>query len=170
MRASTGRSLLDAVHAISSWLATGGAILGCVALLIMMVLITIDVLGRYIFNSPILGIDHISAYLLVVLVFTGLSYAFKTDAHIRVDVFTSRLSKTVDRRLEIGVYVIGIIGAAVIFWHSLRMVLTSLRLGTRLFPGAFEIPACIPQLFVPLGFGLLVLQMIISFIAKVQQK
>ncbi len=162
--------VVNAVSAVSGWLGAGGAVLGCIALLIMMSLITLDVLGRYLFNSPILGIDHISAYLLVVLVFTGLSYAFKTDAHIRVDVLTSRLSKTTDRRLEVGVYIVGIIGAAVMFWHSLRMVMTSFRLGTRLFPGAFEIPAYVPQLFVPLGFGLLVLPMIISFLTKVKGK
>ena len=163
-------TLAHSVNAAINSLATGGAILGCVSLLVMTLFITVDVLGRYLFNSPMLGVDHISAYLLVVLVFTGFAYAFKTEAHIKVDVITSRLPKMIEQRLELGVYVVGIIGTAVIFWHGLRMALTSFKMGTRFFPGAFQVPAFIVQVFVPIGFGLLFLQMIIGFIGKMRQK
>jgi len=164
------RSFIKSVPAVSGWLAYSGAIISCVCVLIMMFLITVDVLGRYLFNSPILGIDHISAYLLVALVFMGFAYAFKTEAHIKVDVITSRLPKMTEQRLELGVYIVGIMGTAIIFWHGLRMVLTSYKMGTKFYPGAFQVPAFIIQLFVPLGFGLLFLQMIIGLISKMRQR
>lgn len=160
------RRLTISFSEISSFLALSGTIVGCVCLLLMMSLITVDVVGRNLFNSPILGIDHVTAYLLVALVFMGLGYAFKKDAHIKVDVITRQLPEKFNQRLELGVYIAGMTGAAVIFWHSLRMVLTSYRMGTNLVSGAFQIPAYLIQLFVPLGFALLFLQIIVGFLNK----
>lgn len=155
------------LRTLNSWFAFAGALVGSISLLIMMSLITIDVLSRNLFNSPILGIDHITAYLLVVIVFMGLGYAFEKGSHIKVDVITLRLSQMVNRRLEFGVYVVGIIGTAVILWHSWWMVFSAYKMGTNLISGAFEIPAYIPQLFVPLGFSLLFLQLVAEFIGKI---
>jgi len=97
----------------------------------------------------------------------GWGYAFEKDAHIKVDVITRKLPLKINQRLELGVYIAGMIGSAVILWHSLRMVYASYTMGTKLISGAFEIPAYLIQLFVPLGFALLFLQIIVGFLNKV---
>lgn len=161
------RRLIISFSEISSFLSLCGTVVGCVCLLLMMSLITVDVVGRNLFNSPMLGIDHVTAYLLVALVFMGLGYTFKKDAHIKVDVITRKLPQKINQRLELGVHVAGMAGSAVILWHSLRMVYASYTMGTKLISGAFQIPAYLIQLFVPLGFALLFLQIIVGFLNKV---
>ncbi len=46
--------------------------LGCVALFAMMGLTVVDVVGRYAFNSPILGAFEITSFLVAILVYSFL--------------------------------------------------------------------------------------------------
>jgi TRAP-type mannitol/chloroaromatic compound transport system permease small subunit len=54
-------------------------------------LVTVDVLLRYIFNSPIWGSKEINGLLLIMLFFLSLTYCWEQGKHVRVEVFYSRL-------------------------------------------------------------------------------
>ena len=63
----------------------------CMSLLFfMMALGTCDVLGRYLFNKPILGTFEIFEILLPAIVLLGLGYTQESNAHVRVEIFVSR--------------------------------------------------------------------------------
>ena len=66
-------------------------IIGGAALIMMVALIFVEVVSRYIFSHSLGVADEFGAYLLVVLSFMGLAYVIKKDAHIKVQVITSRL-------------------------------------------------------------------------------
>jgi TRAP-type C4-dicarboxylate transport system permease small subunit len=81
--------------------------LGAVAVIfivIMMVSITADVSGRYLFNSPILGTTELNRTLLVYVVCFALGYTELRKRHIRVEMVLSRLplkAKTLVEGLEL---------------------------------------------------------------------
>jgi TRAP-type C4-dicarboxylate transport system permease small subunit len=65
--------------------------IGNFALAAMMLLSTMDVIGRYFFNSPVLGAYEITEYLMLIMVFSFLALAQSEKAHINVDIVFNRL-------------------------------------------------------------------------------
>lgn len=64
-----------------------------ISLLFMMAVITVSVLARYIFNSPITGADEIIQLAAVGVVMLALPYATMQGAHVRVDIFDQLLGR-----------------------------------------------------------------------------
>lgn len=83
-----------------------------VALLAMMVLITANAVGRYLFNAPISGILTLTElYLLIALVFFGLPHLQRDEGNIKVDIISKdfeplrqELIKIVVRTLILGIF------------------------------------------------------------------
>jgi TRAP-type C4-dicarboxylate transport system permease small subunit len=69
------------------------AYLGAFALFVMMVLTTVDVLGRYLFNSPITGVFEITEFLVLILIFSFLGYTQSAKSHVYVDLLVAHLPK-----------------------------------------------------------------------------
>ncbi len=65
--------------------------IGGSVLFLMMVLTVIDVFMRYVFNSPLLGVQEITEFMLVTFVFFTLAYTETEQSHIRVDFVMDRL-------------------------------------------------------------------------------
>lgn len=64
------------------------------ALLLMMVSISFDALGRHVFNSPLRGnFELTSLYFVVILVFATLSANYAQGVHVRLDVVSNRLKR-----------------------------------------------------------------------------
>ncbi|MCF8094249.1 MAG: TRAP transporter small permease [Desulfobacteraceae bacterium] len=61
------------------------AYLGCFVLIVMMLLTMADVVGRYIFNTPILGVFEITEFLVLLLIFSFLGFTQQWKTHISVD-------------------------------------------------------------------------------------
>src|SRR4030066_331803 len=60
-------------------------------LFVLMMLGAADVVGRYLFNSPIQGTMEVSELLLAGIVFFGWAYTQAARGHITVDLFFSRI-------------------------------------------------------------------------------
>lgn len=65
--------------------------LSSVSTIIMMLAITVDVIARNIGGEPIPGLLELSETALVATVFLGISYAGATNAHVSVDLLTSKM-------------------------------------------------------------------------------
>ena len=64
------------------------------ALALMMFHVTIDVVCRYFFSAPLTGtIEIVSTYYMVAVIAFPMAYLHDRDQHIRVELFTSGLSK-----------------------------------------------------------------------------
>lgn len=90
---------------------------GAVALFVMMVLTFFDVLGRYVFRSPIIGVMDVSEQLMVVVVFCVLGQVTLDRAHIRADVLDPVLS---NRNYSIMGAICFLISAFPVFFMALR--------------------------------------------------
>ena len=88
------------------WVRGGIAFVGGLMLLVMMALTIVDVVGRYIFNSPLGGAGELTELILVSVIFMGLPAVTLEKEHTTVDLFTARMPLWTERwrALAIGVF------------------------------------------------------------------
>lgn len=152
-----GNQLVRAIESSSTGL-TKVAMWGTFA---MMILISWDVVARYVFDAPLLFSDEVSGYLLVYICFLGAAGTMKQKRHINVDVMVNRLKAQTRKRLELVTSFIGLGFLLVFLWHSYVMVYHSYVRGVRM-PSVLLTPIWIPQSLVLLGTFFLILQYIVE--------
>ncbi|MDQ2093126.1 TRAP transporter small permease [Rhodobacteraceae bacterium 10Alg 79] len=69
--------------------------IGGVLLLAMMGLTVCDVIGRYLFNSPIKGASELTELLLCAVIFVGLGAVSLAEDHVTVDLLTEKMPQAV---------------------------------------------------------------------------
>src|SRR4030042_16507 len=94
--------------------AVGGGISQVVAGL-MMLLITVDVIGRQFLGRPTYVADELSGYFLVAITFLALGQTEKLGKHLRVDIVFSRLSK---RNAAVLILITSIISLGFLIWFT----------------------------------------------------
>lgn len=152
------RGALRNVEKVVNTLSHGGSIVGGLFTGAMTVTVTLAVVLRYVFNRPIGWSEEISTYLMVWAAFLGAAYTLKEDAHIGVDLLLSRLPERLKNPFLLFHCVVGLIFCSLLFWKGVELVAFSLRLNNRSI--AIDFPLFIPQLAVPVGSAILLLQFI----------
>lgn len=72
-----------------SFLSRSASLIGAICVVLMMLHVTADVLGRYLFNAPVPGtIVVVANYYMVLVTFIALGVAEEKRAHISVEVLT----------------------------------------------------------------------------------
>ena len=134
--------------------------MGAVALAMMVLLITAQVLSRRVLASPMVIADELSGWLLVICTFSALGYALLHGDHIRVTLLSARLPARVQSALQV---IGGIVGAAVtalLMWRTAIMAWDSFAGGTFSIAGS-GLPLWPVQVFMPIGFAILLAQMVV---------
>ena len=94
--------------------------LGCFAGVLMMGHITVDVIGRVVFNSPFQGtIEVVSAYYMVAVSFLPLAYISRHEGQIVVELFTRKLRAQSMLRLELVVNIVTLLYLLVFTWYTM---------------------------------------------------
>lgn len=75
--------------------------MGAISLFIMMALTTADVVGRYLFNSPITGAFELTEFLVLILIFSFLCNAQAHKDHVSVDLLFQRFPKKIRQIADI---------------------------------------------------------------------
>nr|WP_287187858.1 TRAP transporter small permease [Rhodovulum sp.] len=150
---------LDMVIArLESVLLAGGVLL--------MALNTIaNVVGRYVFQSSLFFSEELNRILIIVITFSGISYAARQGRHIRMTAIYDMLPGRARKALMI---VIALVTAAFMFllcWYSLQYLLTQAGRG-RVLP-ALQIPVWTTLIIVPIGFFMTGLQYLLTAIKNV---
>lgn len=122
----------------------------------------IEVVMRGIFNSPTEWAIEMSVYFVLVAGFLGMPVAYAAGKHINVDIFVSTRTPKAKCYLQIVSCILAIIFCAIFTYEAMDMSLTSLDLD-RLSPSTLRVPLWIPQMSLPIGMGLLVLQFLGTF-------
>lgn len=88
------------------------------ALLVMMVLTTCDVIGRYVFNSPIRGTQDLIEFGLVLIGFSGLGYLTSERHHMRADMLNSKLSSRQNAIVSAGCFGLSLPFVVMLAWQT----------------------------------------------------
>jgi TRAP-type C4-dicarboxylate transport system permease small subunit len=120
-----------------------------VCVFIMMLLTTVDVVLRYIFNSPIIGAFEVSEFMMVIIVFFSMAYTQYRKGHVSVDIFVGRMSQRKQAFVDLFNHVVTIFILLLITWRS---SLTALELAdTMETTGTVPIPVFPFQFVVAFG-------------------
>ena len=88
------------------------------ALITIILMVTTDVTGRFLFGAPLPASFEMSALLMPFIMFPALAYALSMGLHIRVSLLTRRLPPRAQLWFEIGADVIGLALFAMITYFS----------------------------------------------------
>jgi TRAP-type C4-dicarboxylate transport system permease small subunit len=134
--------------------------------LFMILLVSVYIILRE-FNVIILFVEEWSGYLVVLMGYLSLTYAFKQDAHIQVDIVLKKIPTKAKPILDV---VTSFITLALVVWISLQSSLfavEAMKTGqTSLY--VTHTPLWIPRMFVPVGFSLFSVALALATIRKLE--
>ena len=84
----------------------------------MMLLTSVEVVGRAVWSRPIPGTLEMSSYMLSVFVLLGLAYTHQVKGHVRVTMFTDRLPEKVSMSLDLITTLLSIFIIAILCWQG----------------------------------------------------
>ena len=132
-----------------------------IALLVMMVLTSIDALGRYLFNKPIVGAyEFTERYLMIIIVFLSMSYVMKLGGHIRLDLVLDRLSNKMQSILNV---IFNLLGATLMFLIGFKGLTNtySAWINNEVGGGIIAWPFWLSYIWIPIGAFLFVIRLLL---------
>ena len=118
--------------------------------------LTIEILGRKLFNTSFKGIDELGGFVLAFAAAIGASYAMAQRSHTRVDVFLVRMPRSVQRFLSVLAMVCFAGFAVFAAWRGIAVLRDTIEYGSS--ATNLEQPLWIPQ--AAWVFGLVLLAVI----------
>ena len=89
--------------------------------LIMVLIVTANVIGRYLFRRPLIGTVEVEEFMLLVLVFFGIGYAQTKKRHVSIATLVDRLPQKAQLVISNVTYLPSLIVFSLITWQSLVM-------------------------------------------------
>lgn len=133
----------------------------------MMLVVTYEVISRYLLNSPTTWSDEIASYLLIAIVFLGLAQNLRLGDHIRIDIITEKVSARVRIWLELFAYVVGLAFSVMLF---IGIWIRFYNFWTRntLSDSPLMTPLWIPMVPVLFGTAIFILAMLAGLVTAAQ--
>lgn len=128
--------------------------------LAMFAIVTVNVIMRYLFNSPISWAGELSRYLFISIIFLGAILALKEGAHIGMDFLIQSLPERIYKKIIL-------INNLVILGFLLAFTVAGIRMAinnTRVYSSAMSIPMSIPYIVLPIGGIGMILEMFVQIL------
>ncbi len=141
-----------------AFLSTVATVIGTICIVMMMLHVTADVVGRYVFNKPLQGtIVMVANYYMVILVFIAIGVAEEKRAHISVEFLTDMMPVKMQKVLMIlsGVLTVWVVMVLMMGGYSEAMKKT--MSGAKMEQGSRMIEVWQSYWVVPVGAGLMAL-------------
>jgi len=116
-------------------------------------LVFIQVVARYAFNTGFTWAPELVEYMFLWTVMIGASYGVKHGVHLGVDILVAKFSPVIRKRMLLVAIAISISFSATMCYLSFFYVREAYRM--ELITVDLEIPQWIPNLALPFGFGLI---------------
>lgn len=143
---------------IGSILKNLDAIITCVTLSICVIVVNINVIFRYFFNSPINGSEEFVTALFVWTVFIGCAYAHRTHAHLGVDILVNLMPEKLKKIVEDVVLIIELLILVMVTIISAQYVyhlmFTNSGAWKPVLTDVLRMPKWYFGIAVPIGFGM----------------
>jgi C4-dicarboxylate transporter, DctQ subunit len=125
----------------------------------MIVTITIDVVGRFFFNSPLVWEAEINENVILFMTFFAAAWVLRQDGHVNVELVTSRLTGRSKKIVILLNCIIGIILCLIVTYYGIRLTYMDAVFGMHK-PTALRIPNVYILWVIPLGSLMLTLEFI----------
>lgn len=144
-----------------------GVIAG-ILLLLPALMVFYEVVMRGLFNAPTEWSIELSVYCVLIAGFLGMSVTYAAGKHIQVDIALSYMSARTRCYVEVFTTIVGIIFCAIFAVYSFDMAMLSLEMDNT-SPSTLRAPMWIPQMSLPIGIGLLMLQFLRTLMVDIEK-
>lgn len=153
-----------------AWLERGCLIIAGAALIVLMLLTTIDTLLRYFFSAPLTGVLEFSEeYLMIAMIYMPISYVFVAGGHIKVELLERYFPPKVKWIIEKVNILIGLVLFILITMASFPVVKDALTTGET-SSSALAYPMAPAYAMVTIGCFLLCIRSIQLFLGKISDQ
>jgi len=153
-----GNRVLKKMEATSTLMAS----VGCMALLCMMLICTIDVIGRYFFNTPVTGAFEITEFLVLILIFSFIGYTQSKKAHVSVDLLFTLFPRRLQVVIDLITHTMCLVLMGLITWMSIIKALELIEVGA-VSPN-LKIPTYPFVFFLVLGCAVMCIQYLVDIV------
>jgi len=101
---------------------------GCIWTAILMIIIMIDVSGRYFFNRPLIGTPEIIQISIVGITFLQIPYVQLIDEHLSVTVLYDKLGKKLKKIIDLTSSLLGIFVFGIIIYSGWKLLLLAIKI------------------------------------------
>jgi TRAP-type C4-dicarboxylate transport system permease small subunit len=150
---------------VFSWLLSR---IGAVALFGMMSLTTADVIGRYLFNAPILGAFELTEYLVLILIFSFLGYTQFSGSHVSVELIVNFLPHRIQFIIQLVNHTLCLLLIGLVTWKSADKALELVKSGEN--SPNLSLPDYPFVLFLTLGCLVLCIEYLRNIIQIIKQR
>lgn len=140
----------------------GFAVVAGISAFAIMWLVDANVLGRKLFNQPVLGSVEISQALLVISIMLGLPYAQSNGVHLRVTLIVGHAPRRIGEILYGLAALAGCAVFAVLAYSGHSFALRAWTVGEEVWGASVRFPLWPVKAMIPLGAGLLSLQFLLD--------
>ena len=145
------------------------AFLAGIVIVLMMVHVTADVVGRLLFNRPLDGtLEIVAGYYMVAVIFFPLAYVVQNDGHIEVDLFTRRLPHAYRRALNVFASLFGLVFIAFFIWRTLDGALHAYRISEVRETADGVIAIWPSRFYLPVGLAAMWLCILYQFVVSLR--
>src|SRR5512133_726024 len=145
-------------------------ILGAVWVLLIMLLITVDVIGRAFFNSPLFGVPEIVKISVVGLVWCQMAHTLKIGAHLRSTILVDRMPPAARRTIEILSCILGASMFGLIVYSGWDTMTEAWRIGEFEGDEPVRVPTAPVRTLVLIGAALTAVQFVIMLTDLIRGK
>lgn len=140
------------VAVLSRW----ATILGGIAIVLMMLHVSADVIARYVFNTSLPGtLTMVTYYYMIFATFLPLALAEKRRSHISVEVLTEMLPTRARLHLQGWIMLLTAVVMGLLAWRSFDAAIKAAKLGVTQVQGNVNIPVWPAYFVLPVGASLM---------------
>ncbi len=142
------------------------AYISAAIIFLMMVNISADAAGRYIFNYPILfTYELVEKYFLPASILLILSNAYQRGSHVNVSVFVDMMPRKLKLWFSTVMAAASAVLVSYIFWIGLLKTMSAFR-ENEYSVGYYYWPIWVSEIIVPIGFGMLAMRLILTSLGQ----
>ena len=119
LNAAAGQSPSGLLDRLAKFFSDAAMLLACLAVILMMIHVTAEAIGKYVFHVPMPATQEtVQFYYMVALVFLPIAYIARGEGHICVELFTQNLKPPARARLDVFVGILTLIWVLLIAWYA----------------------------------------------------
>lgn len=147
-------------------IAVYGAV-GAAAIFLMMLHITADVVGKFVFNRPLPGtIPIVSQYYMVIAAFLPLAMVERLTGHISVEILYTSLPRTLRGLLTVFATALGVVVFAALTWATWGEAVKKYAIGAFSYEQGIKVPVWPSYFVLPAGTALFTLVLVWRLFAQ----
>jgi TRAP-type C4-dicarboxylate transport system permease small subunit len=140
-------------------------VIGAVAVALMMIQITADVVAKFVFLAPLPAtITMVSNYYMVIVAFLPLAFVERRDGHITVEVVTEFMPARLQRNLAVWATALSAVVFALLTWRGLHDATAKYDIGAFIMEQGVKVEIWPSHFILPAGTALMSLVLVFKII------